>query len=97
MYLGRIVEEGAAADVVGNPQHPYTRALLSVVPSRDPRRRQRPQILRGEAPDATRIPSGCRFHPRCPIAIDACRDVDPPLERPAGATAEDHRAACLLA
>ena len=97
MYLGRIVEEGTAADVVGNAQHPYTRALLSVVPSRDPRRRQRPQILRGEAPDATRVPSGCRFHPRCPIAIDACRDVDPQLERPARATADDHRAACLLA
>src|SRR5207248_2941359 len=85
MYLGRIVEEGPAAEVVGNPQHPYTRALLSVVPSRDPRRRRRPQILRGEAPDATRVPPGCRFQPRCPIAIEICPKVDPQLERPAAA------------
>jgi len=95
MYLGRIVEEGPAAQVVGDPQHPYTKALLSVVPRRDPRERSRPQILRGEAPDAVRIPSGCRFHPRCPIAIEDCRTIDPPLE-PAGSSAA-HRAACILA
>jgi oligopeptide/dipeptide ABC transporter ATP-binding protein len=95
MYLGRIVEEGPAADVVSNPQHPYTKALLSVVPHRDPRLTRRPQILRGETPDAVRIPSGCRFHPRCPVAIDICRSDDPPLERPASAVS-DHRAACLL-
>ncbi|TMK95382.1 MAG: ABC transporter ATP-binding protein, partial [Actinobacteria bacterium] len=59
MYLGRIVEEGPASEVVRNPQHPYTRALLSVVPKRDPRERMRPQILRGEPPDAVRIPPGC--------------------------------------
>jgi oligopeptide/dipeptide ABC transporter ATP-binding protein len=61
----RLVEEGPAEEVVHNPQHPYTRALLSVVPRRDPRDRTRPQILSGETPDAVRIPSGCRFHPRC--------------------------------
>jgi oligopeptide/dipeptide ABC transporter ATP-binding protein len=82
---------------VRNPQHPYTRALLSVVPKRDPRERMRPQILRGEPPDAVRIPSGCRFHPRCPLAIDACRVQDPPLERPAAATNGSHVAACILA
>jgi peptide/nickel transport system ATP-binding protein len=92
MYLGRIVEEGPAAEVVGNPQHPYTKALLSVVPRRDPRDRTRPQILQGEAPDAVRIPQGCRFHPRCPVALPECRDVDPDL-RPAGG---DHQAACIL-
>ena len=92
MYLGRIVEEGPAAEVVGNPQHPYTKALLSVVPRRDPRDRTRPQILQGEAPDAVRIPQGCRFHPRCPVALPECRDVDPDL-RPAGG---DHCAACIL-
>jgi oligopeptide/dipeptide ABC transporter ATP-binding protein len=97
MYLGRIVEEGPAGEVVGNPQHPYTRALLSVVPSRDPRKRRRPQILRGEAPDATRLPSGCRFHPRCPIAIEICPKVDPQLERPAAARSPAHRAACVRA
>jgi oligopeptide/dipeptide ABC transporter ATP-binding protein len=97
MYLGRIVEEGPAGEVVRNPQHPYTKALLSVVPRRDPRMRRRPQILRGETPDAVRIPSGCRFHPRCPIAIEACRGEDPSLRRPAGAQSPHHRAACLLA
>ncbi len=95
MYLGRIVEEGPTADVVRNPQHPYTKALLSVVPHRDPRRQRRPQILRGETPDAVRVPTGCRFHPRCPVAIDVCRKEDPVLARPASAGPE-HRAACLL-
>ena len=90
MYLGRIVEEGPAQSVVRDPQHPYTKALLSVVPRRDPRDRTRPQILKGEAPDAVRVPSGCRFHPRCPIAIADCVQIDPALE-PAG----DHRAACI--
>jgi oligopeptide/dipeptide ABC transporter ATP-binding protein len=83
MYLGRIVEEGPASEVVRNPQHPYTRALLSVVPKRDPRERMRPQILRGEPPDAVRIPPGCRFHPRCPLAIDARRSNAPPPRRTA--------------
>src|SRR5205085_120278 len=73
MYLGRIVEEGPAKEVVRNPQHPYTRALLSVVPKRDPRNQTVPQILTGETPDAVRIPSGCRFHPRCPMAEDRCK------------------------
>ncbi|MDQ2967520.1 MAG: ABC transporter ATP-binding protein [Actinomycetota bacterium] len=97
MYLGRIVEEGPAGDVVGNPQHPYTKALLSVVPRRDPRMRRRPQILRGETPDAVRIPSGCRFHPRCPIAIDVCKIEDPSLRRTDATHSPRHRAACLLA
>jgi oligopeptide/dipeptide ABC transporter ATP-binding protein len=94
MYLGRIVEEGSARAVIEDPQHPYTKALLSVVPRRDPRDRTRPQILGGEAPDAVRIPPGCRFHPRCPAAIADCREVDPALE-PAGAGG-GHRAACIL-
>jgi oligopeptide/dipeptide ABC transporter ATP-binding protein len=92
MYLGRIVEEGPAAAVVRSPQHPYTKALLSVVPRRDPRERHSGQVLRGETPDAVRIPSGCRFHPRCPLAIDRCSVEEPALEpTPAG-----HDAACLL-
>jgi peptide/nickel transport system ATP-binding protein len=95
MYLGRIVEQGPASAVVGDPQHPYTKALLSVVPGRDPRDRSRPQILTGEAPDAVRIPPGCRFHPRCPIAIADCREIDPALE-PAG-SGRGHEAACILA
>jgi len=95
MYLGRIVEEGSAASVVRNPQHPYTKALLSVVPRRDPRERRRPQILRGETPDAVAIPTGCRFHPRCPVAIERCAVDDPALAQPV-AVDDDHRAACLL-
>src|SRR6478609_1883315 len=95
MYLGRIVEEGPAAAVVRNPQHPYTKALLSVVPRRDPRERQRPQILKGETPDAVAIPTGCRFHPRCPVAIEQCAVDDPALAQPAAAE-NGHRAACLL-
>ncbi|HXE93417.1 MAG TPA: ABC transporter ATP-binding protein [Gaiellaceae bacterium] len=97
MYLGRIVEVGPASEIVENPQHPYTKALLSVVPRRDPRDRKRPQVLTGEAPDATRIPSGCRFHPRCPVAIEECRAHDPELLRPRNAVSPDHRAACILA
>jgi oligopeptide/dipeptide ABC transporter ATP-binding protein len=92
MYLGRIVEEGPAADVVRDPQHPYTKALLSVVPRRDPRERNTGQVLRGETPDAVHIPSGCRFHPRCPVAFADCRTTEPALaQTPAG-----HPAACLL-
>jgi len=95
MYLGRIVEEGAARQVIEDPRHPYTKALLSVVPRRDPRHRTDVQILRGETPNPIAVPPGCRFHPRCPIAVDACREVDPELRAPAGE--RDHRAACILA
>lgn len=96
MYLGRIVEQGTASEVVRNPQHPYTKALLSVVPKRDPRDRSVPQILTGETPDPIDVPSGCRFHPRCPIAVDQCRTQDPAL-RPTAAAAAGHLAACHLA
>jgi peptide/nickel transport system ATP-binding protein len=95
MYLGRIVEQGPAHDVIHNPQHPYTRALLSVVPKRDPRERTTPQILRGETPNPVEIPRGCRFHPRCPMAIPACQETDPALRRPAAATDSRHLAACI--
>ena len=79
MYLGRIVEQGPARELVRNPRHPYTKALISVVPNRDPRETTTPQILVGETPDATKIPSGCRFHPRCPVAEAQCRITDPLL------------------
>jgi oligopeptide/dipeptide ABC transporter ATP-binding protein len=95
MYLGRIVEEGPTSEVIENPQHPYTRALLSVVPKRDPRDRGVPQILRGETPNSIHIPVGCRFHPRCPIAIAECKTVDPELRRPAASKDPAHRAACI--
>jgi oligopeptide/dipeptide ABC transporter ATP-binding protein len=78
MYLGRIVEIGPAEEIVRNPRHPYTRALLSVMPSPDPSHRRTRQILKGETPDASRIPAGCRFHTRCPLVFDRCRVEDPP-------------------
>ena len=64
MYLGRIVEVGTTEQILAAPQHPYTKALLSVVPEHD---RMDQQILTGEAPDPSHIPTGCRFHPRCPV------------------------------
>ncbi len=92
MYLGRIVEHGPTRAVLAAPQHPYAQALLSVVPVPDPAARRRPVILGGETPDPSRIPSGCRFHPRCPLAFDRCPRVDPPLF----VVGPDHGAACLL-
>ena len=92
MYLGRIVEHGPTRDVLANPRHPYAQALLSVVPVPDPEMRRKPVILRGETPDPSRIPSGCRFHPRCPFAFDRCPVVDPPLFD----VGPQHQAACLL-
>jgi peptide/nickel transport system ATP-binding protein len=95
MYLGRIVEEGPARDVVRNPQHPYTKALISVVPRRDPDQQTTPQILKGDTPNPVHVPSGCRFHPRCPVVVDRCREIDPELRGIAG-VAPEHRAACIL-
>jgi oligopeptide/dipeptide ABC transporter ATP-binding protein len=92
MYLGRIVEEGPAARVIGDPAHPYTRALISAVPRPDPVERSAPQILAGEAPDAAHVPPGCRFHPRCPIAVPDCANRDPTLS-PVGSG--EHSAACI--
>lgn len=96
MYLGRIVEQGLAADVIRNPQHPYTQALLSVVPQRDPRMHSTAQILKGETPNPLEIPSGCRFHPRCPLAQEQCKSTDPQLAHPSHARNDNHLAACLL-
>ena len=72
MYLGKIVEMGPTQEVVKNPRHPYTKALISVVPSLDPDRRRQRIILRGERPDPVNVPPGCRFHPRCPVAFERC-------------------------
>jgi oligopeptide/dipeptide ABC transporter ATP-binding protein len=92
MYMGRIVETGPTADVLRSPAHPYTQALLSVVPVPDPTRRATPIVLRGETPDASRLPTGCRFHPRCPERFAPCDRVDPDLLPLGGG----HAAACLL-
>ncbi len=72
MYLGKIVELGPTREVVKNPRHPYTKALISVVPVPDPDRRHERTILKGERPDPSDIPTGCRFHPRCPVAFEKC-------------------------
>jgi peptide/nickel transport system ATP-binding protein len=80
MYLGRIVEIGPRDAVYGNPRHPYTKALLSAVPVPDPRRRHGRERLGGDPPSPLAPPPGCPFHPRCPHARDACRQVMPPLE-----------------
>ncbi|MCB9135394.1 MAG: ABC transporter ATP-binding protein [Anaerolineales bacterium] len=92
MYLGRIVEIGPTIEVLQNPQHPYTKALLSVVPVPNPRLRRERIILQGETPNPIDLPSGCRFHPRCPVAVAACKASDPAYVQ----VAEGHEAACLL-
>ena len=100
MYLGRIVELGQTEDLLSNPRHPYTRALLSVVPEAE---EMEQQILVGETPDPKRIPKGCRFHPRCPLVgsgeaerlgiLERCTGDDPSLEAVSDAVA-GHLAAC---
>ncbi len=72
MYLGKIVEEGPTEELIAHPRHPYTNALISVVPMPDPDRRHERMILKGERPDPSDIPPGCRFHPRCPLAFERC-------------------------
>lgn len=91
MYLGRIVEIGTAKDILQNPQHPYTRALLSVVPVPNPRLRKTNIILEGETPDPVNLPSYCRFYSRCPIAEKQCQQVDPRLE----SVTAGHDVACI--
>ncbi len=99
MYLGRIVEEGPTEQLLADPQHPYTRALLSVVPEME---RLEQVVLTGEPPDPTQVPTGCRFHPRCPVVAsgeaarlgieDRCRTQ----ELPVLAVGPGHTTACHL-
>ena len=79
MYLGKIVEIGRLEDVYRRAQHPYTQALLAAVPVPDPRARRQHPIPQGEIPNPVHPPSGCRFHPRCPYALDVCSRLEPVL------------------
>jgi oligopeptide/dipeptide ABC transporter ATP-binding protein len=79
MYLGRIVEVGSREEILRNPLHPYTKALLQAVPIPDPARSRERTVLRGDLPSPADPPPGCRFHTRCPEVIEACRRDDPPL------------------
>ena len=92
MYLGRIVELGTMREVLTSPQHPYAQALLSVIPVPNPRLRKKRVILQGETPNPIELPSGCRFHPRCPMVMNVCKQSDPRLLP----VSETHQAACLL-
>jgi oligopeptide/dipeptide ABC transporter ATP-binding protein len=92
MYLGRIVEIGSTEQVLNAPAHPYTKALLSVIPVPNPRKRHDRIILQGDPPNPVDLPAGCRFHPRCPVAEPMCSETDPQLTT----FADGHQAACLL-
>src|SRR5436309_7518994 len=92
MYLGKLVEVGTSEQICLAPKHPYTQALLSAVPIPDPAARKERVVLRGDVPTPIDPPAGCRFHTRCPIAVDRCKIDEPPLRQ-----IEDGRdAACHL-
>jgi oligopeptide/dipeptide ABC transporter ATP-binding protein len=76
MYLGRIVEKASAADLYKNPKHPYTMALLSAVPEPDPRPTRKRIVLKGEVPSPSNPPTGCPFHPRCPLTRQAASEAN---------------------
>ncbi|MCZ6859532.1 MAG: ABC transporter ATP-binding protein [Alphaproteobacteria bacterium] len=84
MYLGKIVETGTVGQILDDPQHPYTKALLASVPSLDPAQRGAQAGPAGEAPDPANPPSGCHFHPRCPYAFERCAKEAPTMEEIAG-------------
>ena len=92
MYLGKIVETGDKEEVFSNPLHPYTEALLSAVPVPDPERNRRTIELKGEVSSAIHVPSGCRFHPRCPYALAKCSTREPQLME----EKKNHQVACHL-
>jgi len=92
MYLGKLVETGSANEVFRSPRHPYTRALVEAIPHPDPARRRDFAPIEGEIPSPLSPPTGCRFHPRCPLAIEECRSLDPVLI----SVTPSQQAACLV-
>ena len=94
MYLGKVVEVGPVASIYGDPQHPYTRALLGAMPSMDPDRRGEQVTLSGDPPNPINPPPGCRFHTRCAHAEACCAAVEPRLADTARGA--DHHAACQM-
>jgi oligopeptide/dipeptide ABC transporter ATP-binding protein len=95
MYLGKIVEMASDRELYLNPKHPYTRALLSAVPTAAPgarEKRKNRQLLAGDVPSPINPPSGCRFHTRCPRVMDECRRREPPVTD----IAPGHRISCFL-
>ena len=92
MYLGQIVEVATRDEIFRNPLHPYTRALLQAIPIPDPARARERQVLRGDLPSPSQPPPGCRFHTRCPSAVEACIRIEPPLVE----VSPGHLVACHL-
>ncbi|MEE9264101.1 MAG: oligopeptide/dipeptide ABC transporter ATP-binding protein, partial [Vicinamibacteria bacterium] len=92
MYLGKLVELAPTAELYRSPQHPYTQALLASVPEPDPQKPKSPPPVQGDPPTPLCPPSGCRFHPRCPVAVERCRSEEPPLVDIGGG----HLTACHL-
>ncbi len=90
MYLGKVVEVSDRDELFRNPLHPYTQALMSAIPIPDPTVKRERIILQGDVPSPLNPPKGCRFHPRCPVAIDVCSQQEPPLED----VMSGHMAAC---
>jgi peptide/nickel transport system ATP-binding protein len=92
MYLGRIVEEGEAADVLQSPKHPYTKALMAAAPRVEADGKRTVLRLAGEVPSALNPPKGCHFHPRCPHCMEKCRLETPPVKE----LANGQRVCCWL-